>query len=135
MPARIALGLLVVAVVAWLALGLRSATLEADAAGLVGSSPATASPERLAEARDAYLRAAERNPDTGPEVRAAGIANFTGKPRDGLAILRGVVDREPENFDAWLLIASAAEGIDPSLAARARARARALNPLLPRPRE
>ena len=132
MPARIALGLLVIAVVAWLAVGLRNARLEADAAGLLGSSPATASPERLAEARDVYLRSAELTPDTGPEVRAAGIANFTGRPREALEILRGVVAREPDNFDAWLLIESAAAGIDPGLAARARARVRSLNPLQPR---
>jgi predicted Zn-dependent protease len=131
MPARIALTVLVVAVLAWVAIGLRNARLEADAAGLVGSSPATASPERLAEARDAYMRATELSADTGPEVRAAGIANFTGKPREALAILRGVVDREPDNFDAWLLIASAADKLDRALAARARARARSLNPLQP----
>ena len=131
MPARIALGLLVIAVLAWVAIGLRNARLEADAAGLVGSSPASASQERLAEARDAYLRAAELSPDTGPEVRAAGIANFTGEPREALGILRGVVDREPDNFDAWLLIASAADRLDPALAARARERVRSLNPLQP----
>lgn len=131
MPSRIALTVLVVAVLAWVGIGLRNAMLESDAAGLVGSSAATASSERLAEARDAYLRAAELSPDTAPEVRAAGIANFTGKPREALAILRGVVSREPENLDAWLLIASAADRIDRPLAERARARVRSLSPLQP----
>jgi tetratricopeptide (TPR) repeat protein len=129
MAARIAVGVLVVAVLAWLAIGLRNARLEADGASLIGSSPATASPERLAEARDAYRRAGERNPDTGPEIRAAGIANFTGQPEEAVELLRDVVRREPENFDAWLVLASAAAEIDPPLAERARERARSLNPL------
>lgn len=129
MAARIALGVLVLAVLAWLVIGLRNARLENEAADALGSSPDTAPPARLAEARDAYRRAAELNPDTGPEVREAGIANFRGRPREALAVLRRVVDREPENFDAWLLIASAADDVDPALAARARERARELNPL------
>jgi hypothetical protein len=129
MAVRAALVLVVVAVLAWLALGLRNATLEADGADLIGRSPATASPERLAEARGDYRRAGELNPDTTPQVREAGLANFSGHPREALGLLRDVVRREPENFDAWLLMSSVAADIDPRLAARARARARSLNPL------
>jgi hypothetical protein len=129
MAARIALGVLVAAVLVWLALGLRAARLEAEGAKLAGRSPATVSPERLARARDAYRRAREFNADSGPELREAGLANFSGRPRDALELLRDVVRREPDNFDAWLVMASVATGTDPELAARARTRARELNPL------
>jgi hypothetical protein len=129
MAARLALGVLVAAVLVWLGLGLRAARLEAEGAELAGRSPATASAERLAEARDAYRRAREFNPGSGPELREAGLANFSGRPRDALALLRDVVRREPDNFDAWLVMASVAAETDPELAARARARARELNPL------
>ncbi len=129
MAARIALGVLVLAVLAWLALGLRNARLEADGARLIGDSPADASPARLAEARDDYRRAEKLSADTAPAVRVAGLENFTGHPREALERLRDVVRREPENFDAWFLMSSVAADIDPALAARARARARELNPL------
>ena len=129
MAARIALGVLVVAVIAWLALGLRNARLEADGARLIGDSPADTSPAHLAEARDDYQRAEKLSADTAPAVRVAGLENFTGHPREALEGLRDVVRREPDNFDAWLLMSSVAADIDPPLAARARARARELNPL------
>ena len=93
--ARIGIGVLAVVVLAWLAVGLRNARLEADEAGL---------------------------------------ANFDGRPREALRLLRDVVRSEPENFDAWFLMASVAARIDPPLAARAEERARALNPLQFRPR-
>jgi tetratricopeptide (TPR) repeat protein len=129
MAARLALGVLVAAVLVWLGLGLRAARLEAEGAELAGRSPATVSPERLAQARDAYRRARELNPDSAPELREAGLANFSGRPQEALQLLRDVVRREPENFDAWLVMASVAAETDPELAARARARARELNPL------
>jgi len=127
--ARIGIGVLAVVVLAWLAVGLRNARLEADGADAIGRSPSTASPARLADAFDAYGRARKLNADSVPEVRQAGLANFDGRPRDALRLLRDVVRREPENFDAWFLMASVAARVDPSLAAQARERARALNPL------
>lgn len=129
MAARIAIGVVAVAVLAWLAIGLRNARLEADGADALGRAPSLAPPARLAEARSAYSRARELNADSTPEVREAGLANFDGRPREAVRLLRDVVRREPENFDAWFLMASVAARIDPPLAARAEARARALNPL------
>jgi hypothetical protein len=129
MIARAALGVLTVAVLAWLALGLRNARLEADAVRAIGTEPARASAAQLADARDDYRRATKLNADTGPDVRVAGLANLGGHPREALTRLRDVVRREPENFDAWFLMSSVAARIDPALAARARARARELNPL------
>jgi len=127
--ARIGIGLVALVVLAWLAVGLRNARLEADGADAVGRSPSTASPARLADARDAYSRARKLNADSTPEVREAGLANFDGRPREAVRLLRDVVRREPENFDAWFLMASVSARIDPSLAADAEERARALNPL------
>lgn len=129
MIARIVVGFVVVAVLGWLVVGLRGARLEAEGARLMGDSPGRASAGKLADARVAYLRAAELTPDTEPEYRAAAAANFSGHRREALRLLRDVVRREPENFDAWIVLIGVAKGLDPALSARAVERVRALNPL------
>jgi hypothetical protein len=127
--ARIAVAVLAAAVLVWLAVGLRSAQLESEGDRLVGKDVTRVPPTRLAEASDVYLRAAELTPDTGPEVGAAAAANFRGRRAEALDLLRDVVRREPDSFDAWIVLAGVATGLDPQLAARARVRARMLNPL------
>jgi hypothetical protein len=126
---RVALGVLAVAALAWLALGLRAARLESEAADLAGPSPAAAPRDRLERALDAYRRARSFNADTAPEVREAGLLNFHRRRREALELLRDVVQREPENWDAWTLISGVAAEVDPALAERARRRASELNPL------
>ena len=132
--ARLVVGAVALVVLVWLGLGLRAALLEGEGAELAGSTPATTSAARLAEARDAYRRAREFNADSAPEVREAGLANFSGRRRDAMDLLREVTRREPENADAWILLAGIAGELDPALAARATERARELNPLAFRPR-
>ena len=46
-------------------------------------------------------------------------------------MLRRAVAAEPENLEAWALLARAARTEDPALAARARARQRELAPPVP----
>ena len=53
--------------------------------------------------------------------------DFPAATRD----LQAVVAGEPENLEAWSLLARAAEQADPGLAARASARARELAPSVP----
>ena len=130
MAVRVAIGVLAAVALAWLVLGLRAARLESEAADLVGRSPADAPQDRLERARDAYRRARSFNADAAPEVREAGLLNFDGRRREALELLRDVVRSEPENPDAWILIAGVAAELDPPLAERARRRARELNPFL-----
>lgn len=127
--ARLMVGAVALVVLVWLGLGLRAARLEAEGADLTGPTPAATPPAQLAEARDAYRRAREFNADSAPELREAGLANFAGRRRTAMELLREVTRREPENADAWILLAGIARGLDPALAARATERGRALNPL------
>ena len=54
-----------------------------------------------------------------------------GRTREAIAVLRRTVAAEPENLEAWALLARAARTEDPALAARARARQRELAPPVP----
>jgi Flp pilus assembly protein TadD len=72
-------------------------------------------------------RAAERTADTTPLLREAQLQLFAERPQDALAPARTAARREPENAQAWLLLAQAAERTgDAALAERARARVSAL---------
>jgi predicted Zn-dependent protease len=79
-------------------------------------------------------RAAAHSRSTGPDLRLAQLDAFTRRPDHAVRRLQPLVRREPENFEAWVLLAQTAAALDPPLAARARARARALSPPVPRRR-
>jgi len=116
--AGIVVAALLVAV--WLASGLRPARDEA--AGLAAVRTDTGRAYELLE------RAAQRTRSTGPDVRLAQLDAFTERPDRAVRRLKSVVRREPENHEAWVLLAQTARTVEPALAARAMARARALSP-------
>jgi hypothetical protein len=91
-------------------------------------------PGQVAAAR-ARLGDAERwNPDTDPRVDV-GVLEVRAKHwRAAGAEFAAVTRREPENAQAWALLSFAAARYDSGLAARARARERALEPPVPRAR-
>ena len=66
-----------------------------------------------------------------PDLRLAQLDALTKDPDRAVSRLRLVTGREPENREAWLLLAQTARATDPALAARALARARALSPPVP----
>jgi hypothetical protein len=68
---------------------------------------------------------------TAPELNLAQLDAFTKQPARAIPRLRAVVAREPENYEAWVLLAQTARTADPALSARARARARELSPPVP----
>jgi hypothetical protein len=72
---------------------------------------------------------AERTPSARPELMLGRAALFDSRPREAAALAREVTAREPENQEAWALLAIALERIDPAGAREARARARGLSPL------
>lgn len=74
-------------------------------------------------------RAAERTRSSEPDLRLAQLWAFQRRPDRAVRILRGIVAREPENFDAWLLLSQTAR--DPALAARAARHYRRLSPPVP----
>ena len=72
-------------------------------------------------------RAASRTADTTPLLREAQLQLFTNRPEAAIAPAREVTRREPENAQAWLLLAQAAERTgDAALTRAARARVSAL---------
>jgi hypothetical protein len=78
----------------------------------------------------ASLLAADRllNPDRRPDLFEGVILGRAGDDRGAVAAIQRVTTAEPENIEAWGLLASAAKRTDPRLAARAAAAARRLAP-------
>jgi Flp pilus assembly protein TadD len=116
------------AAVAWLAVGLRNELL-LDRAQEV-SLRADPSPEEieaaLADSRDGELL----NPDWAePEGLRATLRIRTGDERAAHASLTEIVRREPDNVQAWALLALVSRRIDPPLATRAARRVRELDPV------
>ena len=112
---------------AWLAVQERAARAEVGLTKIAFENGDPAGPERLLAA-DRRL-----NPDQRPELFEAVILGRQGDFRGAVAALQRVTRAEPENIEAWGLLASAAKRTDPALAAEAQARARELSPPI-RPR-
>jgi Flp pilus assembly protein TadD len=76
------------------------------------------------------LLAADRllNPDRRADLFAGVILGREGDFPGAVKAIRKVTTAEPENIEAWGLLASAAKRTDPQLAARAAATARRLAP-------
>jgi hypothetical protein len=66
-----------------------------------------------------------------PDLRLAQLYAFERRPERATPILRAIVAREPESFDAWLLLSQTARASDPELAARAAREYRRLSPPVP----
>jgi predicted Zn-dependent protease len=124
---RAALVAVAAAAIVWLALGLRASRLEARAVKLATGAKPT--PALIATSRDLLRRARANNADTRPVLLEGELYIFAHRPRQALGPLLEVVRREPENFEAWRLLAGAARAAGArDLAARARARALVLSP-------
>lgn len=128
MIVRAALVALAVAAVAWLAAGIDASRAQDDLGRLVAT---TAEPDRADLARaDELRRRAERYvPGRRPSLLEATLrarADRAGAAR----LLEDVVANEPDNAEAWLLLARAT---DPPRSERAMARVRELAPDVPGP--
>ena len=117
------------AVAAWLALGLRNARLEQRGLELSRAWGAAARTPALAREADRLLRDSETlNPDPTPTLYRGGLALRLGRPERAVTLLRDVVSEEPENLDAWSLLATAAAlARDQPLAREALLRTRSLS--------
>lgn len=119
---RAALVLVAVGAAVWLASGLRAAREESRAIALVRPRAEAAD---LARAESLLRSAAEHSPSTRPELRLAQLQAFEGRRAAARASVEPIVRREPENADAWRLLALVAPS---PRAVAARARALALSP-------
>jgi hypothetical protein len=124
---RALLLLAALAACAWLVVGFRASRLQAEADERV---PATSSTPAVVEHKRDLLRRARRfNPGTEPLISEAQLLIFADRHREAARVLESVVDREPENYEAWLALLQATQGRDVARARSAAARVRVLSPL------
>lgn len=79
-------------------------------------------------AEDLLKRARTLNPDRMPDLFEGGIRAKQDRPQEAIAAIQRVTAAEPENAQAWNLLATVAKDSDPQLYEQARARVRALAP-------
>ena len=127
MIVRGAIVLVAAAAIAWLATGLSASRAQDDLAHLVAT---TANPDRADYDHAAELRRkAERVPGRRATLLEATL-HMKGGDRAGAArLLEGLVEDEPDNAEAWLLLSQASDERE----AQARERVRALAPDVPAP--
>ena len=129
--AVVRIGLVAVAVAAmiWLFLGWRASHFEARAIAVATHNP---TPPRVAASLQQLRDAEANNADTRPLLLQGELFLLAGQPKRAVAPLQEVVRREPENFDGWRLLASAADlSGNRSLQALAQRKALALSPPVP----
>jgi hypothetical protein len=126
--ARVLVGILALAALAWLGIGLRGLGLAERGERL--STAANATPAQVEEAARLLEDARFLNPDVRPLLAKGALLSARGGRRvpEGVALLEEAVRREPDNVFAWGVLASATRGLDPERSRAARARARELSP-------
>ena len=127
MVARAALGALALVVCLWLLAGWRSSHLVAEAERPSGTM--VIKPADLEHRRDMLDDARRLNPDPTPDIREGQLLVIAGRDREAVRVVREVVEREPENYEAWLVLRQAAFRGDSPLFRRATREALRLNPL------
>lgn len=129
--ARLLLVALAVLAGGWLLVQERAARAEGRLAVLAFQTRGELTPEQVRRG-EALLRADRRlDPDRRPDLYEAVLLGRRGRTAEAVAVLRDTVRAEPENLEAWALLARSAAQVDPRLAAAARARAWALAPPVP----
>ncbi len=115
----------------WLAVQERAADAEQELDRIAFRPGGALTPAEVARAEDLLATARRLNPDRRPDLYEAVVLGRDGREREAVAVLRETVAAEPENLEAWALLARTARRADPRLAARARARLRVLAPPVP----
>ena len=131
---RVVVIVLSLVAVGYLLVQERGARAAADIQKVALSGTSDPTPQQVSEARELIKRATKWNPDTEATVNLGVIEARAGDFAAGGATLRSVTLQEPENGQAWSLLAFAAKRYDSELEATARARVRELMPPVPRAR-
>ena len=85
-------------------------------------------PERQREIRRQFADARKLNPNSRPGVAEASFLVATHHPREAARLLEPVVRNEPDNAEAWAILAGATEDTDRRRNAQALAQLRRLKP-------
>ena len=120
--ARVAVAVVAVAVLAWLAVMERSTRLQA-------SGIAATARQEWDRAEADFRAARSLNPDVAPDMRRSFVYQASSRPDEAIAVLRDVVQREPDNRAVWGVIEEFTRERDPALSGRAREQLRRLDPL------
>lgn len=127
MLARAALALAALVIAGVLGVQALGARADVELTRLV-LSPTPLSAAQRARAAVLLERAGRLGLDTRTDIERATLRARAGDLRGAGDQYRAVVRREPQNIEAWALLAVAASRYDPALAASARSRVRALAP-------
>ena len=82
---------------------------------------------------DDYKRAERLDPGTDWRLTRAGALVLRGRDADAAKLTQTVLDREPDNLRAWLVLREATKGREPGRAAEANREIRRLDPPAPAP--
>lgn len=129
---RAAVALIALLIVAWAAVLWHNQRIGDDASDRLLANP------RMAEASfqrvlDDYKRAERLDPGTDWRLTRAGALVLRGRRAEAARLAETVLDKEPSNLHAWLVLREATKGRDPRRAAQASAEIRRLNPPVPAP--
>ena len=119
---RVALVIAALAAAGWLALSLQNERLQVAGIKLMAGSPPQPGP-----ALEKFRRASRLSASQQPEQFQANAYFTRGERSRAVAMLRGLLAKEPDNRTGWLLLGNWLAPDNPREADAAFARARALN--------
>lgn len=118
---------------AWFALAIRSNHDENSVTSLISAHNNLTSAQAAA-ARRTLSRAGLLDPDERVNILRAQVDFHAGDTRGALALARGIVRREPDNVEAWVVVELMSRQADPSLNRLAQQRLGQLVPSVAPPR-
>jgi hypothetical protein len=124
--ARVAVGLMALAVIGWLVVMERDSRLYERGVAAGGSLD---DPGTIARAEDDLRAARFLNPDRTPDVARALILFATGRQAGAQALIEDVLRDEPDNLSAWSALWYANAGKDADVEERVLEEVRRLDPL------
>jgi hypothetical protein len=120
------MALVAVLAVAWSAVLLRDERLARSAEDRVTSDPQMSDAE-FARTMDSFEAAELLNPGTQWTLVRANVLLLRDK-REARRVAESIIESEPDNLGAWVVVHRATQGRDPQRAAQALAEIRRLNP-------
>jgi hypothetical protein len=124
--ARIAVVVISVGVIGWLAVMERDARLYERGIAAGGRLD---DPKTIARAESDLEDAGQLTPDRTPDGGRALVLWTAGRAADARAVLEDIVGSEPDNLSAWTALGWVNAGADPALERRVAAEMRRLDPL------
>ena len=126
---RVAIALVALLLFAWSAVLWRDERIGGAASERILRNPGMSDAE-VAQALEDLRSADLLDPTTDWELARAGALLLRGDRREAVRLTENVLDREPDNLQAWVVLREASEGQDPARLAQANAEILRLNPPL-----